>query len=743
MRFICFFAACLFASGGGGVALAAAVAGDTIPAVAAARPPALDPSLADPVWGSGVIGHQPYENLATRAPATVATRTYFLFDDRNLYVAFHAEQRGTPIVANQTTNNLGFGLDDFVGVCLDPSGAGMQVYCFETTPRGIRYQQASENSRFQPAWSAAATASGDGWNAVLVIPLATMRLRAGPQSWRFNFIRQLAARGEHLTWAYNGIMVDGPVPATWPYFGDVRFWPKLAGLRLAKGTAPPRPAPRADLYGLSSTGRERRQFQQADGTFAPETIRHVGLDASVPLTGTISLVGTLAPDFSNVETDQQTIAPQEFQRQLIEYRPFFAQGASFLNPNPNPVGGLVSPQNLIFYSPSVGPFDRGFKLEGTQGTLAFGALSFRGFDETSGTTFDDIAYGLSDARPDRTLTIWADGVLAHHSLAGSDATNEIGVKGRDLHTGLVWEADTSFEDGSAVAVPGFAHSTNGYLDVHKPNYEVNAGYTDISPGYAPLDGFTSVADIRGPDTYFNLLGNGRTIKSWTLGAYADRFLDDSGAVHEADTYLTTSAVFKNLFSIDQLGPTISELRSYDVPAGPHCTGATLATTTYSGYPCYRDGRTSPYDTFTADFGYRDGTPSPLDAGFSFGSFGGLDVHQFTSSSSRSFGKRLSLALEYDGTFERPFAGGAPNSQFLRRVSLGESFGSDTNLSVSLRTINGTGGFAAPGNNLAVSFHRHYANGNELYVNFGTPAANATLDRLIVKYILHFGGQPGT
>jgi hypothetical protein len=723
---------------------AAAPAGSSVDAVAVAHPPPADPALSDPAWQAGLVGRQPYEDLATRSPAPVQTVTYLLYDSRNLYVAFHAEQPGTPIVADQTTNNLGFGLDDFVGIGVDPSGSGSQVYYFETTPRGVRYQQANENARFQPTWTAVARTNGDSWDAVLIVPLSIMHLHPGRQTWRINFIRQLAARGEHLTWAYDGLMQDGAVPSVWPNFTDVRFWPALRGVTLANGTVAARPQPRADLFALSSTGRDRNEFEQGNGVFAAEPARHIGLDASVPLTSTVSFVGTLAPDFSNIEVDQQTIAPQEFARQLTEYRPFFAQGAAFINPNPNPVGGQVSPPNLIFYSPGVGPFDRGFKIEGTEGNVAFGALSFRGFDETTGNTFDDIAYGVADARPDRTLTLWADGVLAHHSLAGSDATNEIGVKGRNLGTGLVWEADTSFEDGTAVGLPGFAHSTNGYVDVHKPNYEVNAGYTDVSPGYAPLDGFTAVSDIHGPDAYFNLLGNGTRIKSWVLGAYADRLLDDSGEVHEADSYAFLQATFKNLFSIDQLGPTVSELRSYAIPSGPHCSGPALTRTTYSGYPCYLGGRTTAYDTFAANFGYRDGTPSPLDAGLSFGSFGSMDLHQFTSSTSRPLGKHFSLALEYDGTFERPFDGRLPaNSQILRRVSLGETFGADANLSLSLRAINGTGGFAAPGSDVALSFHRHYANGNELYVNFGTPAATATLDRLLVKYVLHVGGEPGT
>ena len=99
-------------------------------------------------------------------------------------------------------------------------------------------------------------------------------------------------------------------------------------------------------------------------------VRSFGGDVSYPITPTIRFVGTLNPDFSNVEIDQQTIVPQEFQRQLIEYRPFFAQGAAFINASSGPrtpTGPTSTATNLVFYSPSVGPFDSGAKMEGTFG----------------------------------------------------------------------------------------------------------------------------------------------------------------------------------------------------------------------------------------------------------------------------------------------------------------------------------------------------------------------------------------
>ena len=146
-------------------------------------------------------GNGSWIDLTTRAAATEPTVAYLLYDEHALYVGFKVTQRDA-LVATQPTNDAGFGIDDFVGIGVDPSGTAAQAYYFETTPHGTRYEQASENVRYRPRWQAAAVRTPSGWNAVMIVPLATLRIGAGQnQSWRFQFVRQLAARGEHEVWA--------------------------------------------------------------------------------------------------------------------------------------------------------------------------------------------------------------------------------------------------------------------------------------------------------------------------------------------------------------------------------------------------------------------------------------------------------------------------------------------------------------------------------------------------------------
>lgn len=686
----------------------------------------LDPSMSDPAWQTGKVpSDRGWENVTTRSSAPPAT-VYMLYDDRYLYVGFVVPQDGVPVTATQTSNNVGFGTDDFVGVGVDPSGSGSQAYFFETTPRGVRYQQALENVRYRPEWDSAAKVDGQGWRAVMRIPLADMRLRPGlKETWRIGFFRSVAARGEHLSWAFDPLMQDQGA-GNWPSFSDLRYWP--AATSIAVSSAATKPKPRLELFALSSSGDDRDVYQQANGTFAPQKTRSLGMDFSYPVTSTVNVVGTLDPDFSNVETDQQTIAPQEFARQLTEYRPFFAQGAQYINPNPNPYSNYNAPTNEVFYSPSVGPFDRGLKVEGTEGLQSFGLLTFRGYNELTNDTFDDQAFGYKHAMQDQTFQYWTDGVLAHHSIAGDDSTLEFGAKGRNLHTGFVWMIDHATENGSWVPNRS-ANSTNGYFDIHQHNYEINTSYVDIAPNYNPLDGFTTNSDIRGPQGFISFNGATTGIKNWSIFIYGDRFKDRSGAVHEADAGAFLSANFKNGFSINGLGPTVSILRSYDGNL-------------FTGYPNYLNGTDVPFNLFSLPIGYHDATSAPIDVSANWGSFGGYWEHLYTSTTSRPLGSRFTLGLEYDGTYQRSLTTGAVNSQFLRRVSIGYNISPLSNFTIGLRSVNGTGGFALPGLNVAAAYHLQLRSG-DLYVNYGSPSAIATLNRLIVKYVFRAGGDAGT
>jgi len=703
----------------GAVALAPA---DTIELHRAEAPLALDPSLADPRWSQAPLAG-PLMDLGTKGLAGVSTAVSFWYDDRALYVGVRAEQKA-PVVATQATDDVGFGTDDFVGVLLDVTGNGGRTYMFVVTPRGTRYAFAGESARYKPDWEAAARATPAGWNAVLRIPYRALRLAGdGPQRWKLNLVRNVAATAEHESLAYSPLMSYQPIP-NWPDIGrEWRWWPSVRGVTLSG--AVPRPKPRAELFALESTGTDRDAFTVPSGATVRRAPRTTGADVTLPLDPTTSFVGAFSPDFSNVEVDQQTIAPQQFRRAFTEYRPFFAQGAPYINAALESYQTNLPPE-VLFYSPAIGSFDRGLKLVGTKNNESFGALEARGSDPQTGAVFDDVAFGYRHRRPDNTFAYWIDGVNAAHS-AGNDRSWEIGAFGRSLASGLVYSAMHADETGSFVAQPRDAQKNAAFIDLQKPGLEASLNWIDTGPLYAPVDGFTNIADIRGPEASVDLTraSKGGPIKNAELYLHADRWLDRRGNVHEsdADAYLTLRlrsplAIYLN----DQLGSQ----RTYE---GDYFSG---------GAHGYRDQSLVAFKTWSAGLGYGEGTPNSLRTDYQAGPFGTFFLNQTTTTFTHALGS-ASLSIDYAGSREKANAG-ASDGQWLRRVSFAVPFGRDGNASIAYRDVSGRGGFATPGRDLAGSIRRRFSNGNELFVNYGTPAANTTLDRWIVKYLMRLGGS---
>lgn len=666
-----------------------------------ATPPPLDASLSSPVWQTALRADA-FEDFTTRRPAAHRTVAYFLYDDENLYVGFRATQAGTPITATQHVDNAGVLTDDHVSFNLDTSGNGSRVYSFKVTPRGVHDETSSENARYAPEWTSVARIGPDGnYSIMMVIPLSDIRAQSAPvQRWKINFVRFIAATDDEYTWAYE-------TPQT--SVGDPTYWPSVEDVRIAGAAT--RPRPHADVYALGSAGSDRRTFQDGIGNFVQTSPRSIGIDATYPITNTLAFVGTVNPDFSNVEQDQTSIAPQMFQRQYQEYRPFFAQGAHYINSLPGVnVNGI---SDTLFYTPSIGIFDRGLKLEGTAGQNSIGLLN------VTGSGFDDSAFGYARSNATQTFSYGAEGVLADHSDQ-RDASSGLFVTRSNAHSGEFSIAKLEHEQNSILGASSYLFASEG---VQTAQYFAAVDYRDVSPSFAPIDGYTSFNDIRGPRLiaqYNGVGGKTGAVKQWQIVALADRFLDRAGQVREYDANFNAGVTLKNNVSVNLSGGP-SALRFDESPSGDLV----------------------PFSLRQLSLGYRDGTPSPVDAGYAWGTFGGGYLQQATFSSSQQFGL-YGLSFEYDGTVEHGSLQQRYDTQWLRRVSLTRSFGRSASLAIGLRSVNGTGGFATPGTNLALSYHKRFANLNELYVDYGTPAAPGnTVHRLIVKYVFHAGGQSGT
>lgn len=679
-----------------------------LPAVKAQHSVTLD----DQQWES-VTRVTGFTDLTLRAPAKEATTAWLLYDKSFVYVKFLCEQSDVPITASQPTNNVGFGVDDYVAVDLDTTNSGNLVYSFYTTPLGTRYQTSTESSRFNPTWDAVARRSGGSWSALLRIPLASLRSSAGERStWRINFRRHVAASTDDYSWAYSASATSR---------SDTAYWPRLRGLDLP-GYAT-RPLPHASLFVLESAGSDRERFAEGFNGIQRQPIRHAGVDLVYPLSNTFAVVGTLSPDYSNAETDQEVIAPQQFPQFLYEYRPFFAQGAQYLDPKEIRLA-VNSPAARVFYTPSIGRIDAGLKLEGTLGPVGLGVL------HANGPGIDDLAYGVKDSLANQQVKVWLNGVAARHEDV-RDSVVEAGAVARNSRSGLLAGVDIASETGTAVPDAALAKSADVAVGLASQSLSVFAIARSIGPYYAPLDGFTPYNDVHGLLFVANYQGKtpaSSPVRSYDVSFGADRFFDSRTAGHDpqvslADVALSGAVTFRSLLSLNA-SIANSEQRLYDQP-----------------YPVYSNGETLPFRSTTVGVGYREGTNSSISGSYGFGPFGTRFVQQTDVVARQQIVRAFDVSGEYQTVLET--GGGQPRTgQVLRRIAVGAALGRNFSGSLALRTINGRGGFAVPGTNLSAGLRAHFRSGDDLFLNFGSPSASRTLDRLLVKYVFKVGGAEG-
>jgi hypothetical protein len=648
--------------------------------------------LLSPTW-QHALRISAFEDFTTRKRPSEATEAYLIFGPDTVYCAFVSHQSSASITANQTVNSVGLGLDDYVGLMFDTSGNGTNQYFFEATPGGVRYQQASESTRYNPTWTAFARIGDDQWLAEFAIPYRF--LRGSGQQWRVNFVRWLARPQQTYTFAYDPQMTSPYTESWWP---AIRHVPRIAS-RVAR--------PTAEIYGLTSVGGDSRLFEGAAGQFAVSHTRALGIDAKIPLSAGVNFDGTLNPDYSSVENDQQVISPQEFRYQYSEYRPFFTQGANYL------------PGNEIFYSPSVGVFDHGEKIEGQVGHFGIGFLNVGAYGSA------DRAYALSYNAPNQETSISVYGAQADR-LAQTDTVAELALNNINLASQVSYGVGRALESGTMTSAVGEASRSYAYVGVAKPNYSIQGAYYDIGPDYHPTDAYVPQSDIKGPSLSGSLSStpsDDSFIRSATAAASVDRYLDGSGAVREADSNISSTLTLHNLLAFT-LAQSLSSLRLYQL-----------------AFPSYVGGLTLPYDQATAAISLRAGTPNTESVSYSWGPFGAFYLQQFNASITHQLSRRYSVEFDYSDVRERAFSS-TSDGQSLQRLTLYGSLSRDESLSIAYRAIEGAGGYAVPRTNLAFGYLRRFKNGSTLQAEAGSPAAPRTLQRYILKYVLLVGSGSG-
>ncbi len=658
-------------------------------AVRTANPPPIDGSIDSPEWKRAAHLTLAW-NVDFHRPADEATDAYVLIDKNFMYVAFIAHQKTAPLVT-QRTQGPAVSNDDWVEVLLWPSGVNGFGYKFQCNAIGICNQESSENADFEPIWSAAGRMTNTGFIVTMRIPLGVLR-GDGRDVWRMQLARQNNRVGDDTpVWAHaQGMDAED----------QAEFSGYLTGMKDLGASL--RSRPRVGIYGLGAI---------AARSVGGNTTR-VGADFAIPLAATSSFIGTLHPDYSNVELDQQTIAPTEFRRQIQEVRPFFTQGANFYDK----FSVVAEPGNMMLYTPSVPTPADGFAVEGTQGNFGLAA-----FDASSaGRT--DASQAASWSSSDKVFsgevqrdTVDMPGFADRATAGGIQIDNQ-----RDAYA----YADFGSDAGTNVLDPSQADWAEAGGAYHGPTSFLGAAVRKIGAYYNPIDGFVAHPDIAGwaASGEQDVLPRYGPIVFVALQASVDRYHDVTGAIDQADQNVLLSLQTRSQFSFSTSTGSDFLLASRNGPGGM-------------------------FDQNGISLGYRSQTTTPSMLTYNVGRFGDGYLRSWERLVSFQAGPRGSLSFEADNT-DLALDDGQNPTQWLERAAFAFEFAPQASIAIGVRRLIGIeppvfqAATFVDASNVSVALHDRVGP-DDVYLVYGDANALATPAQLLLKWVHYFGAEKGT
>src|SRR5436190_1885158 len=177
------------------------------------------------------------------------------------------------------------------------------VYAAGQQVDGMHFNDDDYTSDWDAAWESAVATTPSGWSVEMRIPLRVLRVPEGARAFGLNVARTLTRRHEETTWQYRPREAAGVV----------------SGFGLLTGLDGLRPVVQLDLKpyvaGRGNCGTATATPCQAGFD--------LGLDARYSLTSELALVGTVHPDFGQVEIDERVLNLTTFESYLQEKCTFF------------------------------------------------------------------------------------------------------------------------------------------------------------------------------------------------------------------------------------------------------------------------------------------------------------------------------------------------------------------------------------------------------------------------------------
>jgi hypothetical protein len=315
------------------------------------KPIAVDGVIDAAEWNGVAPIEIPFETFPKdNVAAAIKTEAFVGYDHNNLYVAFRAFDPDPKAIRAHLTDRDSAYSDDFLGIAVDTFNDERRAFEFFVNPLGVQMDltnndlSGNEDDSWDAIWSSSGKIHGDRYEVEMAIPFSQLRFKeaAGEQTWGIDMLR-IYPRDSRYRFGLH--------PQDRNRSCYVCQFSKLTGFEgIAPGKnieiTPTLTTHRTDSRASIGTPIENGKFEAEPG-----------VTARWGMTPNLTLLGTINPDFSQVEADSaQLDINTTFALFFNEKRPFFLEGADFFE----------SPMNVV-YTRTIASPDWGAKLTGKEG----------------------------------------------------------------------------------------------------------------------------------------------------------------------------------------------------------------------------------------------------------------------------------------------------------------------------------------------------------------------------------------
>lgn len=420
-------------------------------AVRLATPPTIDGVINEDEW-KGVPVLEGLHDSNTGASYSDSGTFLLAYDKDFLYFAARLrESEPNKIRATEYRTNVGLSGDDYVELDVDLSGSLSAFNNFRINPQGATNLSIAGGRAAKREWLGAIVAKGhvtaNGWECEARIPWRAMDIpRGGKRNVRFNIGRFIAKNSRILSYVF--------VPPT-----QTALMPTWQGVEL--------PAPEVDhsikLLPYGYTGYDPQTGSVFNG----------GVDMKTSLTDRINMVGSINPDFRNIENSILSLDFSRFERIANETRPFFQEGQQYSN-------------SQIFIGQRIKEFDAGINTFGRiNDKSSFSVIGTTQFGKESDSVFNF----TQDPNPDTSIRVTATDLErpgfsnVSHLIRYSQnfGAFNLFLRNMDSH-------DTT---------NGFGQQNDAFITYSKAGFTSTTGWGRADKSFVPRLGFVPEVDYQG------------------------------------------------------------------------------------------------------------------------------------------------------------------------------------------------------------------------------------------------------